>query len=116
MTVYRKLIYLTTLLITVSSFSGRFRNVDDLLRKIDTYNKLNPQEKLYVHFDRETYAPGDTMYIKAYLINAYDNTPSLRSRVLYIDLMDDKDSVDRSLRLPVENGIAWGSIPFSDTM
>jgi len=88
----------------------------DLLKKLEDYNQQNPQEKIYVQLDKPYYAAGDNIWLKAYLINTLTSSPSTISGIVYVELINDKDSVQRQLKLPVIAGISWGSIKLSDTL
>src|SRR5829696_10430001 len=50
-----------------------------------------PQEKLYLHFDRGVYSPGETIWFKAYLFSG--PFPSLLSKTLYAELLDEQGKV-----------------------
>lgn len=47
-----------------------------------------PQEKVYVHMDNTAYAPGDTLWFKAYLRMTNTDCPSRVSKTLYVELRD----------------------------
>lgn len=64
------------------------QSFDSVLNKLDSEY---PQEKLYVHFDKNFYSPGETIWFKAYLFAAH--TPSLISKTLYAELLDDQGKV-----------------------
>jgi len=68
-----------------------------------------PAEKVYVHFDKPYYSVADTMFFKAYL-TFEQNVPSPLSKVVYVDVMNDQDSLVKSLKLPVTNSVAYGSL------
>ncbi len=68
-----------------------------------------PTEKVYLHFDKPYYALGDTIWFKGYLASGQD-LPSDLSKVLYADIISDKDSLIRSLKMPVVNTSAYGYI------
>jgi hypothetical protein len=74
---------------------------------LSVYNNRNPQEKLHIHFDKDGYLPGETIWMKAYLIS--DARPSAVSKNLYFDWTD----VDGRLLLhsiaPISEG---GAISF----
>ena len=40
-----------------------------------------PQEKIHIHFDKESYLPGETIWFKAYLFE--ENLPSEKSTSFY---------------------------------
>ena len=68
-----------------------------------------PSEKVYLHFDKPYYAVGDTIWFKGYLALG-QNQPSDLSKVLYVDILSESDTLIRSLRLPVVNTSAYGSL------
>ena len=68
-----------------------------------------PAEKVYLHFDKPYYAVGDTIWFKAYVANGQD-LPSDLSKVLYVDVISENDTLVRSMKLPVVNTSAYGSI------
>lgn len=82
--------YLLSLVILVSaSFSHLHGQIyDSVLKVLDT---RYPQEKIYVHFDRAYYNPGETIWFKAYLFAA--NLPSNISKTVYADLIDESGKV-----------------------
>jgi hypothetical protein len=53
---------------------------------LSVYNSKFPQEKLHIHFDKDTYLPGETIWMKAYLLS--ENRPSGVSKNLYFDWTD----------------------------
>ncbi len=78
---------------------------------VSVLKKLNAeyrQEKLYLHFDRAYYNPGETIWFKAYLFSG--NFPSLVSNTLYVELLDAKGKPLRQVSLPVILSGAAGSL------
>jgi hypothetical protein len=67
-----------------------------------------PAEKTYLHFDKPYYAVGDTIWFKAY-VTLENQTPSTLSKILYVELINQKDSLVESLKIPVANSVAVGS-------
>ena len=53
---------------------------------LNVYNSRFPQEKLHIHFDKDTYLPGETVWLKAYLMS--DARPSALSKNIYFDWTD----------------------------
>ena len=72
------------------------QSFDSVLAKLDAEY---PQEKLHVHFDKNFYSPGETIWFKAYLFAAH--TPSLISKTLYAELLDDQGKVLQRRTAPV---------------
>ncbi|MDN3581081.1 TonB-dependent receptor plug domain-containing protein [Mucilaginibacter flavus] len=93
---------------------------DDLLHKmVDQLYKWrgdHPQEKVYLQFDKPNYAIGDDIWFKAYVTIGSKHQLSALSEILNVDLIDENDSVKRSLKLPVSNGLAAGDFALADSM
>lgn len=87
----------------------------ELTASLDSFRNKVPIEKVHLHFDKPYYSLGDTVWMKAYVVNE-NNELSFSSRLLYADLVNDKDSVKTSLRLPLTSGLGWGAITLSDTL
>ncbi|MDB5117380.1 MAG: hypothetical protein JWQ79_2872 [Mucilaginibacter sp.] len=82
---------------------------------LDSFRKVSPIEKVHIQFDKPYYSLGDTLWMKAYLVNG-NNELSATSRVLYVDLINDKDSVKTTMRLPLTHGLAWSALTLSDSL
>ena len=52
-----------------------------------------PQHLLYLHFDRQEYLSGDTLWFKAYLANAATKTPLQETHRLNIELVNVQNQV-----------------------
>jgi hypothetical protein len=77
--------------------------------------EMKPIEKLYLQTDKPYYMAGDTMRLKAYLLNAdYFNGSSL-SGLLYVGLYDESGKTIKRVLLPVVEGLAWGDIALDST-
>ena len=77
-------------------YSSIGQSFDSVLNRLDAEF---PQEKVYVHFDKNFYSPGETIWFKAYLFSA--NTASLISKTLYAELLDDQGNVLQRKTAPV---------------
>lgn len=84
-------------------------SLNSIISKSVKYTNDYPVEKVYVHFDKPYYAAGDTIWLKAY-VTADLHQPSTISKIVYMDLYNNQDSLTASLKLPVINGVALGSI------
>lgn len=85
--------------------------IDSLVNILDT---RYPQEKIYLHFDKAYYNPGETIWFKAYL--AMDNLPAAISRTMYAELLDDKSNVVQRKMMPVLQSGAAASFDLPDTL
>jgi len=93
---------------------------DDSITKIITQlNKWadnNPQEKVYLQLDKPYYASGESIWFKAYVTVGPQHQLSALSKLLNVELIDERDSVKQSVKLPIESGITWGDFALNDTL
>jgi len=73
-------------------------------------------EKVYLHTDRTYYYPGNDIWFKAYLINAYDRSLSNLSRNLHVELISPSGGIhsDRIIRL--DNGLGNGDFKLPNSL
>ena len=84
------------ILVLIFQHSLWAQSFDSILHKLDSEY---PQEKLYVQFDKNFYSPGETVWFKAYLFAAQG--PSLISKTIYAELLDDQGKVLQRKTAPV---------------
>lgn len=88
----------------------------DLIKRLQEYNKKYAQEKVHLHLDKPYYAIGDDIWFKAYVVNTLTNEPSMISKALYVELINEKDIIKSQIKLPMETGITWGDFKLPDTL
>ncbi|MES1215961.1 MAG: hypothetical protein ABUT20_10615, partial [Bacteroidota bacterium] len=64
------------------------QNIDST---ITAYGTRFGQERTYIHYDKSTYVPGETIWFKAYLMQGI--FPADESKTFYIDWTDDKGNL-----------------------
>jgi TonB-dependent SusC/RagA subfamily outer membrane receptor len=87
-----------------------------ILGQIDKYRSDYPQEKVHLHMDKPYYAIGDVIWFKAYVVNAEMNELTALSKILYVELINDKDSIKQTLKLPLTYGLAAGDFTLADSL
>lgn len=80
----------------------------DYARNIIDFNREFPQEKVYLHMDNRSYFIGDTIWFKAYVMNATTLRPTQLSGVLYVELLNEKGVEMEHKKLRMENGMCHG--------
>jgi len=95
---------------------GQDKSFDSFLKKLDETTSKQAQEKVYLHMDKPYYAVGDDIWFKAYTINAKTGLPSTISGLLYVELINERDSITKQLKLPMKNGITWGDFRLTDSL
>lgn len=107
-------------LLTMAIAALAYKTDDDpfntLIKKLEAYYEKYPQEKVYLHLDKPYYAIGDDIWFKAYVVNAQTSKLSSISSALYVELINEKDSLKKQLKLPLVTGITWGEFKLPDTL
>lgn len=87
---FTKLLHLAFFVLFLFSFSLAQDNPDiDLIQKnLESYANIHSPNKVYVHTDRAIYALEDTIWFKAYIIDATYHEPTASSKVIYVDVVD----------------------------
>ena len=112
----RLLSLLLSLMLLARAAFAQTNNIQAITKKLEKFRKSFPQEKIHLHLDKNLYSIGDTVYFTAYVVNAEKNMPSAISNIIYIDLIDENNIIQKTLRRPLTDGVAWGSIELSDTL
>lgn len=85
-------------------------SINTLIAKTSKVLNDYPAEKIYLHFDKPYYAIADTVWFKAY-VTENQNFLSGISKIVYVDVINQKDSLIQTLKLPIVGGVANGSFP-----
>jgi hypothetical protein len=104
-------IALFALIFLGSLMPGRFTEdvlynqfLTDLKSKLKKYNDENPEDRVYLQFDKPMYKPGETIWFSAFVRNGTDLKASEKSEILYAELIDPKGNVAKKLNLIANNG------------
>ena len=81
---------------------------DKIAAMLSNWTSKLPQEKVYLHLDKPYYAVGDTIWFKAYVTIGSKHQLSALSGALYADLINEKGAIEKTIKLPVMAGTAWG--------
>lgn len=110
------------LILTLSVFLFlSFDHHNDLLEKItfslDRYYKEYPEEKAFIQTDKPFYLAGETIWYKAYLVEANSNLPDSVSVPLYVELIDpiNGNLITRNI-LKMEGGFGHGEFDLNETL
>lgn len=103
-------------ILSFSAFSAQDDPFTALLKKLEEFTKKYPQEKVYLHLDKPYYAVGDDIWFKAYVVDTKNSLPTTISNILYVELIDQRDSITKQIKLPLQSGISWGDFKLSDTL
>jgi hypothetical protein len=94
------------LLASIFVFSFLTTNAQNIDATIEKYANDYGQEKTYLHYDKSTYAPGETIWYKAYLMNGIFAADE--SKTFYVDWTDDKGKLLSHAIIPIVYATASG--------
>ena len=104
---------LASLLCSLSVFASTLSlraEAGECIMRAAQWNRLYPQEKVYLHLDNTAYFLGETIWMKAYVTRSDTENRSNISRVLYVELISPRGFVIERRKLQVTDGLAWGDI------
>lgn len=106
------LLSLLTLLVAFRSDPGVLETV---VKKLHEFHSRSSQEKLYMQFDKPFYAAGDSIWFKAYLVEASLHSLDSQSRVMYVELVNGGNTILQR-KILYTNGISFGDFALPDTL
>lgn len=83
-----------------------------ILQALHQFHQQYPQEKVYLQFDKDYYAAGETIWFKAYV--TLNRIPTPLSTNLYVELINARGEILKRDILPIEHGGAAGDFELSD--
>ncbi|MBB2149675.1 carboxypeptidase-like regulatory domain-containing protein [Pedobacter gandavensis] len=86
--------------------------LNNIISKTKKLSDEQPLEKVYLHFDKPYYSVADTIWFKAYL-TMEQNIPSQLSKIVYVDVINERDSLVETIKIPTVNSVAAGNIPLT---
>lgn len=77
-------------------------------KKLTKYNDALPEDRVYLHFDKPFYEPGESIWFSAYVRDGQTLKPSHKSDIVYVELLNPKGGVEKKLTIISKNGKAAG--------
>jgi hypothetical protein len=81
---------------------------------LSVFRKKFPSEKIYIHYNKEYFTAGETIWLKAYL--TIDHVPSGISNNFYLQLTDYKGNIISNKKYPVTGATVSGQIDIPDSI
>lgn len=69
-----------------------------------------PQEQLYLQTSKDIYESGEDLWFKVYHLDAYSFGRSIVSQTLYLEMLNNQDSIVWQEKYPVRQGITLGHV------
>lgn len=104
-------VHLTIALVSLLMVNGQQQVSDfDPASALEQHIAHQGLERAYVHIDKDFYATGETIWFKTYLVDGTTHRKSDRSRLVYVDLLNQADSLVARKKIYVEHLGANGDI------
>lgn len=105
---------ITAIILLLGVVYNNYASAQKAEAALAAFAAANPVEKVYLHYDKEYYVAGETIWFKAYLYS--NGKPSGISNNLYIQFTDSKGKVIVDSRYPVLGAVAKGNIRIPDSV
>ncbi len=79
-----------------------------LMKKLVQHQDHYRPEKVYLHFDKPLYKPGESIWLSAYIRDAQTLKASQQSDILYVELINPRGAVVQDITVIAKNGQAAG--------
>lgn len=113
----KKLASIFAVAATLFAFTFNEDLADSIVSQFNKYAATYPQEKAYLHLDKPYYTAGETIWLKAYLIEAATNVLDTASIPLNIELIDNLlGRVVEKKILKLEGGMAAADFELPDSL
>ena len=110
-----KWLTLVLLIVSVLVNAPEVISIEALQDSLSKQMELYPQEKIYLHTDRTMYVPGEKIWFKAYIVDAFSHQFPTNSRYAYIELINASDSLIHRVMVPEDsNGLFHGNLFLSE--
>ena len=107
----RKL-YISSAFILVTVMSLAAQDNEALAKRIDLQRYQFPQEKIHVMTDRGSYLAGDTIWLRAWVVDASSHQPVDASQFVYVELVSPTDSIHYRAKIHCNgDGVFEGYVP-----
>ncbi|SHL63337.1 MG2 domain-containing protein [Chitinophaga jiangningensis] len=86
---------------------------DRIVKALEQFVKRYPQEKVYLHMDKDYYAAGETIWFRAYI--TLQGLPSTQATNLYVELLDKNNNIIQKKLFASGGGMSPGAFELPET-
>lgn len=102
-----------TLILIFLSYSDP---IERIRASFERWVKEMPEEKVFLHLDRDVYAAGETIWVKAYVTLGSFHLPSSLSQTLHLELYDSTNELVKRELIYTAEGFSGGQLELPDTL
>lgn len=108
------LVYLNFILYSVAQTT---KDKGQIISDLDLSSKAHPKETIYLQTSKGIYETEEDLWFKGYILNSQTLEPSLRSKIMYLYLIQKKTGkVAWKEKYEIEGGFVSGHLFLSDTL
>ncbi len=89
---------------------------EKILEGLEIMEYSYPGQKVFMHTDKDEYLAGETIWLKAYVVNATTLRPDTLSTNFHVELFNTHDEMVSLLFMRLKNGFAHGDITLPDSL
>ena len=82
--------------------------IRSIKNKLTAYHEQQPEDRIYVQFDKPFYEPGDNIWFSTFVREGQTMKASQKSDIVHVDFLNPKGTVEKSINLIAKNGVAAG--------
>src|SRR5215212_414531 len=97
------------ILFTHFSASSQPDPIKKLEQQFAEHNRQMPQEKIFVHADKNTYLTGETIWFKLYVVDGGTHKSTGISKVAYVEIIDLENKPVLQAKIEISEGNGNGS-------
>ncbi len=86
----------------------------NIIEKFESFSQKTQDDKVYLHFDKTLYKPGETIWFSAYVRKGKDLKKSEKSDIVNVELISPKGTIVNTLKIIVKDGVAKGDFALSE--
>ena len=80
---------------------------DPIATHLDNQWSQFPQEKIHVTTDKQCYVSGDTVWLRAFVVNAANHHPVKESKYVYAELINPFGSTERRVKIQADSNVMF---------
>ena len=100
----------------LSNAQTNIENTDSLAGRFISDLRASTTEKLFVQTNKKIFVAGEELWFKAWIVNSLSHKYFSHSKTLFVDLVNEKDSVLTQLLLNIPSQKTEGLIKLSDSL
>ena len=103
--------HIIILLFAALALSAQGQAISDTLSaRLDMQRYVYPQEKIHLTTDKSSYVSGDTLWLRAWVVDAATHQPVSASRYVYVELQSPTGKIIRRSCIEVKNNMYAGAL------